>query len=103
MNTLRTVWLIVLLLAFLGCTQEKKQKIVEVKASNIVQKRIGVEGMTCVGCEVTLEKALSKVEGVVKVKASAKHNEAYISYDKSKTDKEAIAKEIKEAGYKVTP
>ncbi|QOP42795.1 hypothetical protein FJR45_02045 [Sulfurimonas sediminis] len=85
-----------------GCSDEKKEtKVVTVKKSDIVLKTIGVNGMTCMGCEVTLEGAVSKIEGVVKVKASAKNNQAAVEFDKTKTDEESIRKSIIESGYEV--
>lgn len=75
------------------------QKVV-VKKSNIVKRTIGVKGMTCVGCEVTLEKSIKKVHGVVAVKASASGKNAVIQYDKTKTDEATVTKMIEKMGYK---
>ena len=97
-----SVLLISFFLISIACTNTKnqpKQKII-VKASNLVTKNIGVQGMTCVGCEVTLEGSLSKIKGVVKVKASASKDEAVITFDKTKTDELSIIKAIADAGYK---
>ncbi len=90
------------LLVFSACSREKSEaKTITVKESDIVLKSLGVNGMTCVGCEVTLEGAVSKIDGVLKVKASAATDSAKIEYDKSKTDEETISKAIQELGYKV--
>ncbi len=100
---------ILLLLAWLSvcglsacATSDSPQETIVVKKSNIVKKCIGVEGMTCVGCEVTLEDNVSKIKGVVKVKASSKDDEATIEYDSTQTDFLSITNAIKEAGYKTT-
>lgn len=79
---------------------DASSKTVIVKKSNIVTKTIGVKGMTCVGCEVTLEKSIKKVHGVVAVKASASGKNAVIQYDKTKTDEAKVTQVIKEMGYK---
>ena len=81
-------------------SDKKNEKVIIVKESNIVRESIGVNGMTCVGCEVTLEENISKIEGVVSVKASHTENKATIEFDSTKTDIEAITKTIKESGYK---
>ena len=75
---------------------------VYVKKSDIVKKCIGVEGMTCVGCEVTLEDKVKGIKGVVSVKASSSDDEATIEFDTTKTDFLSITRAIKEAGYKTT-
>jgi copper chaperone CopZ len=80
--------------------ESKSKKVITVKASDIVKKSIGVNGMTCVGCEVTLEGNISKIEGVVNVKASHTDKEAVIEFDSTKTDIVTITKVIKESGYK---
>ena len=79
---------------------EKEPKTIIVNASDIVEKKIKVDGMTCVGCEVTLEKAMSKVNGVVKVKASSSNDEVTLSYDKTKTDEKTVSQMIENFGYK---
>ena len=86
----------------LSCSSSgsNQKKEIIVKESDIVKKTIGVNGMTCVGCEVTLERNISKIEGVVSVKASHTNNEAVIEFDSTKTDINTITNEIKESGYK---
>lgn len=94
--------LLTALLVLSACSSEKSEpKTITVKESDIVLKSLGVNGMTCVGCEVTLEGALSDIEGVLKVKASAATDSATIEYDKSKTDEKTISKAIQELGYQV--
>ncbi len=97
------VLLIIISTSFLtSCTSsdKKAKKVIVVKESDIVKKNISVNGMTCVGCEVTLEESISKIEGVVSVKASHKENKAIIEFDSTKTDIKTIKKTIKKAGYK---
>ena len=79
--------------------KSNKQEII-IKKSDIIRKQIGVSGMNCVGCEVTLEENISKIKGVTKVKASHKNKEAIIEFDSTKTDIIKISNEIRKAGYK---
>ncbi len=79
---------------------KKSEKVIIVKESDIVRENIGVNGMTCVGCEVTLEENISKIEGVVSVKASHTNEEAIIEFDSTKTDINTITKIIEKSGYK---
>ena len=78
---------------------KKPEKVIVVKASDIVRERIGVNGMTCVGCEVTLEGKISKLKGVVSVKASHTSKEAVVTFDSTKTDRQTIVKKIEASGY----
>ena len=80
-------------------SDKKNEKVIIVKESDIVRKSIGVNGMTCVGCEVTLEENILKIEGVVSVKASHTAKRATIEFDSTKTDIKTITKTIKESGY----
>ena len=88
------------LLASCSSADNKSEEVIFVKESDIVRKSIGVNGMTCVGCEVTLEDNISKINGVVSVKASHTDKEAIIEFDSTKTDLFTITKTIKESGYK---
>jgi len=87
----------------LSCNSKSNKETVVVKQSDIVRTHIGVKGMTCVGCEVTLEHSLTKIIGVVNAKASANKNEAVIEFDQTKTNQQAIEKEISKVGYEVYP
>ncbi|MDF1884145.1 heavy-metal-associated domain-containing protein [Sulfurimonas sp. SAG-AH-194-C21] len=100
-NIVMTILFLSTTLVFVSCSAEKKEtKTIIVKKSDIVLKKIGVDGMTCMGCEVTLEGAISKIEGVTKVKASAEDGSAEVEFDKTKTDLNTIVKTIQDAGYK---
>ena len=70
-----------------------------INQSDIVKKSIDVGGMTCVGCEVTLEKSIFNISGVVSVIASHSESKARIEFDSTKTDLETIKKVVKESGY----
>ncbi len=82
-----------------GCNSANQKETMIVKKSDLVETCIAVEGMTCVGCEVTLEKNLTELKGVVKVSASSSKDEATITFDKSKTNEETLIKAIEKAGY----
>ncbi|MBI2889612.1 MAG: heavy-metal-associated domain-containing protein [Nitrospirae bacterium] len=58
-----------------------------------------VEGMTCDACEKHVKKALDKVEGVKDAKVEVKAKKAIVTYDVEKTNPDAIAKAITDAGY----
>ncbi len=88
--------------AFAACESQSRAQTIVVKTSNIEHKKISVLGMTCVGCEVTLESTLKKIVGIVNVKASHSDKVVVVDYDKTKTNMAEITHAINEAGYKVT-
>lgn len=87
----------------MACQSANKQReqIIVVKESDVCRKVLSVDGMNCVGCEVTLEEKLSKIEGVVAVRASHKTNQVRIEFDSTKTDMRTIKSVITQSGYKV--
>ena len=60
---------------------------------------LAVEGMTCTGCENTVQEAVTKIPGVSSIKASYLDSTAVISFDSTKTSVAAIGDAITEAGY----
>jgi len=60
---------------------------------------LSVPGMTCAACPITVKKALSKVDGVVKTDVSLEKKEATITYDDGKTSVNALLDATKNAGY----
>jgi mercuric ion binding protein len=60
---------------------------------------LSVPGMTCAACPITVKKALSKVDGVVKTEVSFEKKEATVTYDDAKTSVDALLDATKNAGY----
>jgi mercuric ion transport protein len=85
------ILLFLISLFFVACdSKTPKTEVMTVKASNLVKETVPVKGMTCVGCETRLEKAIVKMEGVVTFKASSQNNSATLEFDKSKTDLKTV-------------
>jgi len=60
---------------------------------------LSVPGMTCAACPITVKKALTKVDGVVKTEVSFEKKEATVTYDDAKTSVNALLDATKNAGY----
>lgn len=60
---------------------------------------IGIDGMTCGGCVLSVEKALGRVPGVKKVTVSLERKEAEVEGDG--LDKATLANAVEDAGYDV--
>ena len=69
---------------------------------NPVKYEIMIEGMTCTGCEQTIEAGVNKLEGIKSVDANHLEGNAFVEFSESKTDTSSIRKAITATGYKVT-
>jgi len=75
---------------------------VEPPPASAAEATFAVEGMTCASCTVTVRTAAKRVEGVYDARAEADEGRAWASYDPQRTNPEAIARAITEAGYSAT-
>lgn len=74
----------------------------EIATSSTSEWTVGIKGMTCSGCEVTLESALSGVPGVTKAGASYESGSASILVDAgSPPDSSSVAEAVRKAGYEI--
>ena len=62
---------------------------------------LSVDGMTCAGCVQSVERAVSKVDGVIVARASLDPGEVKIRFDESTTSQAALAEIIRAAGFGV--
>lgn len=63
---------------------------------------LSVPTMTCATCPITVEKALSKVDGVIDAKVTWEPKEAVVTFDDTKTTAEALTQATANAGYPST-
>ncbi len=61
--------------------------------------QLNVEGMHCASCVATIEKNLSKKQGLLDVKVNLPRNLAQVTFNKGQTDTTSIIKEIETLGY----
>ena len=79
-----------------------KDNVVIVQSNNIVKAKMEIEGMTCTGCEESINYALKNEPGVISATSSYKTGIAYVEYDKTKVKPEQLKKVVEEnVGYKV--
>lgn len=85
---------------FLGIS---KKDIIIVESENIALVKIEIIGMTCVGCEETVNKAISSLSGVLDVESNYKTGFVKIKYDKSEVDPNDFKNVIENnIGYKIS-
>lgn len=61
--------------------------------------KIKIDGMSCNHCKMTVEKALSKIEGVKSYKVDLEQGEAVVT---GNPDHKLIIEEINKLGYRAT-
>lgn len=82
---------------FAGQSQaDKKQEI-----GNLVEIIIPVEGMTCGGCENTVNTQLLKLDGVVESSASHAEKNVFIKVDTVLSSIDEMKAEIEKVGYTI--
>lgn len=77
------------------------REIVYLEQSNVKKIRVTIEGMTCAGCEAHIESEVSKLDGILNVKADYEAANTIVKYDETKVDLEKIETAILSTGYKI--
>lgn len=67
----------------------------------LIRKILQIEGMTCTSCELRIENALKKLDGVAEVKAVFSSSNVYIAYDANIVGLEQIIETIEKLDYAV--
>ena len=94
--------LIVLLIAFVfaACSSKQKKKAADEPVTK-VELVYHVEGMTCDHCEMSIQKGVNELNGIITVEANYEDSTARVVFDPSQTDQKQIAQAIEKRGYKV--
>ena len=101
---MKKLFFIALIAAFIaGCAGKttSTDNTAEATATAVANKTVtvAIEGMTCTGCENTVQESVTKIAGVTEIKASHLDSTAVISFDSTKTSIAAIGEAVTEAGY----
>jgi copper chaperone CopZ len=103
MNTNKQSFLTVCFLALIllfSCQGNKKAEAgKETFSASTVE--ISIKGMTCTGCEQTIQAGLTGLEGIESVKATFTDGKAIVVFDPSKTDTLKMKDVITGKGYAV--
>ena len=70
--------------------------------ANVAKVQINIEGMTCTGCENTIQNTVKEFDGVYTVSASHEQGIAVLEIDSTKVDISKIEEAINQVGYKAT-
>jgi len=104
---MRCFLVICLFIAF-GCNNSgSKKSSPELKQTIVtgvktVAIELTIQGMTCTGCEQTIQTGISSIKGVKQVKATFKNGKAYIEYQPDVADTILMKEKILASGYHVS-
>lgn len=90
--------LLVSLIIFTSCGGTGKKEVKEA-AQKPDMIEVTINGMTCTGCENTIQTNLAKVPGIVSVKASYTVGNAIVEYFPAKVDTTKIKEVVNGLGY----
>ena len=88
------------------CVGKKQKQAPPARAARKSQAAtlvLAVKGMTCQGCSGRVEKALSKLKGVLTASADHAKGSAVVRYNPAQIKPTLIIKTIKKLGYKAQP
>lgn len=88
-------------LALFSCNMDQSSEEVDDSDMVFIKLEIAVEGMTCEGCEKTVQTELSKLSGVKEVIASHTTKSVVLRADTTHTNIDKIEEEIERVGYTV--
>ena len=66
------------------------------------QVELRVRGMTCTGCEQAIQRALGRLDGVVRSVADHRAEQVRVVFDPKRTSERAVRSCIEQAGYEVS-
>jgi copper chaperone CopZ len=93
--------LIVIIFLAISCSGNKSKAVKDETALNPSLIEVSINGMTCTGCEQTIQSRVGGLEGVKSVKASFVTGKALIEYMPGVTDTLKIKEMITGSGYGV--
>ena len=67
------------------------------------QVELNVSGMTCGACEQRIQKALTRIDGVVQSAAEHRAARVRVMFDPARTSESALRSCIERAGYSIAP
>lgn len=68
--------------------------------SNLVKKKLKIEGMHCTSCAMSIDFDLEDLEGVKKANTNYAKQETEVEFDEKSIKPEQISEQIQKTGYK---
>lgn len=91
--------LLVSLIILASCGGGGKKEVKAVVAKETAMIEVSITGMTCAGCENTIQSSLAEVPGVIGVTASHTAGNAIVEYNPALVDSVKIKEAVNSCGY----
>jgi len=106
MNMKKVMMFLLASMLLIGCnsTDKKTNEAATVEdgpGTEWVEVTLNVEGMTCEGCENSVNAGVESLDGIATVESSHEEGWTKVKYDKALTSVEDIEGKITDTGYKV--
>ena len=88
-------------IAATGCNGKSKKAEKEPSLQEASVIEVSISGMTCMGCEQTIQTSISKLEGIKSVTASCTSGNAIVEYYPSQVDTLKMKDAVTGSGYTV--
>jgi copper chaperone CopZ len=103
---MRFLIVISFLLVFARNNTGSKKVVKEIKPAveenmKTLALELAVQGMTCTGCEQTIQSGIGSLKGIKQVKADFKTGKAYVEYIPEMADTNSMKEKITSSGYVV--
>ncbi len=103
---MKPFYLLLILATLIACnqsgqTKSNADKTTSSAIASVKTVQLEVKGMTCEGCENTIESALTNVDGVVSAEALHTAGTATVTFDTTKVNLDLITQTIDKTGYEV--
>jgi copper chaperone CopZ len=89
----------VFILAIISCNNTVKKPEKETLQQEAALTVVSIDGMSCTGCEQTIQTNIAKLDGIKSVKASYKVGNAIVEYFPDKVDTIKIKEAVTGSGY----
>jgi len=90
--------LLLTVVLLMSCGGGGKKEVKETVAESALYE-VSINGMTCTGCENTIQSNLLKVPGIISVKASHTLGNAIVKYEPAQVDSVKIKEVVDGLGY----
>ena len=105
MKTFKKISILLLVLVTLivtSCGSRGNKELKKAEGVDLARIEVSVSGMSCTGCEQTIQSNVAKIEGVYNVKAAFTTGKAIVDFNPSVADTSEIRRAIVASGYGVT-
>jgi mercuric ion transport protein len=101
-SKVKSIVLIMLIAFCVACNTSGKKVNKTVDKDTVSMIEVSISGMSCAGCEQSVQKGVAKLDGIKSVKALSTIGKAFVEYSPAVVDTAKIREAINSAGYTVT-